>query len=128
MHPEIDQRLVRWAQWMASDRIRLGYPRQSAFVAAMQGGSGRFVGMSDEQAWPICEAVRTLSPPLREVVECYYCRMPRSSATEIARHLHCCRQTVYARLDRAHAVLLGTISTRVPASSVSDGNSAKKTA
>lgn len=109
MIAHIDQQLTYWARWMVADRVRLGYPRQSAFVAAISGARGRFVGLSDEQAWPICEAVRTLPPPLREVVECYYCHMPRSSAGEIARHLNCCRQTVYARLDRAHLSLLSDL-------------------
>lgn len=106
----IDHQLTQWARWLRSDRVRLGYPRQSAFVVAIGGAHGKELTLPDDDALLLCQAVQALPPDLREVVDCYYCRMVEKSSEEIAQKLGCCRQTVYVRLGKAHAALLGNLN------------------
>lgn len=109
MLPYIDDQLTRWEVWLRSDKIRLGYPRQSAFVRAMA-SKGDLPPLPDEEALLMCAAIRALDPTLRVTVETYYHTMKHSTVAGIARQLGCSRQTVHDRISRAHVCILGLLN------------------
>lgn len=107
MIPYIDSQLIRWAEWLRTGNTRLGYPSQSAFVSAMGGGGGQPVVMPDDDAMAINRAVAALDPELKTVVDCVYRTMRGCTGEAIAEYLGCHRDTVYARLHRAHVAVMG---------------------
>lgn len=102
MIPYINTILDQWGLWARSGREQLGYPKQSAFMRLALPSRGGGVVVCDEEAMRINRAVQSLEPELRTLVELFYIRMRSCDAGSIAKSLHCCRDTVYARLHRAH--------------------------
>ena len=109
MIPHIDEQLARWEAWLRSGKTRLGYPAQSAFVAAMAAAGDQQTPLPDEEALHLCAAVRALDPVLRITVETCYRTLRGRPVKEIARALGCSRQTVHDRISRAHVHILGSL-------------------
>lgn len=105
MIPYINTLLDQWGLWARTGRERLGYPKQSSFMRLAPPGGGAGSGsviVCDDEAMRINRAVQSLDPELRTLVELFYIRMRSCDAGSIAKAQHCCRDTVYARLHRAH--------------------------
>lgn len=103
----INNRLNDWARWllMRSDGGQ-GYPGQSAFVR-LAGGTkpGAYIPPGlDEDAWEVEQAVQSLKPELKLVVQAFYCHT--GTVEQKAKECHCHRDTMYARLDRAHGLIM----------------------
>ncbi len=109
MIPYINDQLELWAAWCRSGRTRLGYPRAAAFVRAGEGSGGQAMTLPDSRGLEIEHAVQTLDHELRELVTLFYVRMRSCPTAEIAKALHCSRDTVYARLHRAHLGVMETL-------------------
>lgn len=109
MIPYINSRLDQWGLWALSGRERVGYPKRSAFMRLVPGASGPVLEMCDDEAMQVNRAVQVLDGDLRAVVDALYVRMRSCDAETIARHLHCCRDTLYARLHRAHLRIMEAI-------------------
>jgi len=105
----INAQLNLWAEWERTGHTRLGYPGHAAFVTAM-GGAGSSCAMSDDRGVAMSRAVSALPPELFAVVDNVYRRMKTCTADQIARHLGCHRDTLYARLHRAHTAILGSLN------------------
>jgi len=106
----INTQLNHWAQWVRSGKVRLGYPREAAFMRPLRGG--RPADINDDDAMDIERAVqglRTLAPEQHRVVELFYLRMPSAGGDVIAGLLGCSRDTVYARLHRAHLSIMESL-------------------
>ncbi len=97
----INGRLNQWGLWCLSGREKTGFPKQSAFMrlAPSKGGA---LAICDDEAMQINRAVQRLEGELRQVVDLFYIRMRSCEAGSIARVLKCHRDTLYARLHRAH--------------------------
>lgn len=102
MIPYINDQLELWAAWCRGGRARLGYPRQTAFVRAGEAPGGQAITLPDSRGLELEHAVQTLDAGLREVVTLFYLRMRSCPGEQIAQALGCSRDTVYARLHRAH--------------------------
>lgn len=109
MIPYINSRLDQWGLWALSGRERVGYPRRSAFMRLVPAGGGPLLMLCDEESMQINRAVQSLDGQLRAVVDAFYVRMRSCDGEAIARHLHCCRDTLYARLHRAHLRVMDAI-------------------
>lgn len=112
MIPYINALLDQWGLWARTGRERLGYPKQSSFMRlAPPGGGGGLGGVivCDDEAMRINRAVQSLDPDLRTLVELFYVRMRSCDAGSIAKAQHCCRDTVYARLHRAHVKVMESL-------------------
>ena len=96
----INIQLSLWGQWSRGGHTRLGYPGKAAFV--MQGGGGSPPILADDLAMDLDRSVRGLPPDLRRTVELFYLKMRDFPVESIAKELHVCRDTVYARLHKAH--------------------------
>lgn len=109
----INDRLNHWAQWRIQ-RVQgaEGYPRQSAFARLGGGGeidySTRLPPDVNEQAWEVEQAVQALQPELKQCVMVFYCEV--GTAEQKAKDCRCCRDTLYARLDRAHGKILDILN------------------
>lgn len=113
----INTQLNHWATWIKSGRAHLGYPGKASFVGAYCGTPGQQALINDEEGMAMSKAVNALDPSLKETVMCFYVTMTSCTATEIARHLCCSRDTVYERIHRAHVQIMGylnDIATGVP--------------
>lgn len=106
----VNSRLVSWAEWVASGRkvVGLGYPSQCAYTRmAAHGGQHRGAEF-DEDAWEVEQAVNRLDNDLQQMVMEFY--LSTTTVEIMARNLHCHRDTVYARLHRAHHEILGHLN------------------
>lgn len=109
MIPYIDTQLNMWAAWRAvGNCIARGYPRCAAFLATA-GGRGGQVDLSDGAAADIDRAVSKLPADQKAVVMRVYVHMRSYPAESIARDLGCARDTLYARLHRAHVAILESL-------------------
>lgn len=97
----IHTRMLTWADWVARGRriTGLGYPTRSAFYNTPSGG-GLMTPIVDEHAWLLEKAIQALDPYLRETVAQFY--LHAGTVDTHAKVLRCSRDTVYARLHRAH--------------------------
>lgn len=109
MIPYINHKLNQWGLWCRSGRDRVGYPRRAAFMRLVPDSSGVGVTIGDDEAMQINRAVQRLDGELRQVVDLFYIRMRSCDAGSIARTLRCCRDTLYARLHRAHVLVMDAI-------------------
>jgi DNA-directed RNA polymerase specialized sigma24 family protein len=109
----INQQLNEWGLWsMSGGRVTLGYPHQAPYCRLMPrsaSGGSAVSSLADDEAMRIERAVRALPPDLRRLVVIFYVKMRSAPAESIAKHLHCCRDTVYARLHRAHVLVMGEL-------------------
>lgn len=107
MLPHIDAQLTAWAAWLSTGKTRLGYPRQAAFARAMGGGRSTPPMIDDEAGMAICTAIAALDPQQRELLEAWYRSTTLCTATALARHFGVSRDTIYARMDRIHVLIMG---------------------
>ncbi len=105
----INEKLNQWGLWCLSGRARVGYPKRAAFMRLVPSESTGSVLICDDEAMQINRAVQRLEGELRQVVDLFYIRMRSCEAGSIARVLRCHRDTVYARLHRAHVVVSGAL-------------------
>lgn len=105
----INEKLNQWGLWCLSGRERIGYPKQAAFLRLMPSSGAGCLEMCDDEAMQVNRAVQRLDRDLRRVVDLFYIKMRSCPAESIARDLKCSRDTVYARLHRAHLVVMGAI-------------------
>jgi DNA-directed RNA polymerase specialized sigma24 family protein len=105
----INQRLDQWGLWCRTGRERAGYPKRAAFMRLVPATGGGDVVICDDEAMQINRAVQSLDSELREVVDLYYIKMRSCPAGTIARSLRCHRDTLYARLHRAHLLVMDAI-------------------
>ena len=105
----IDHKLNQWGLWCRSGRNHLGFPARAAFMRLVPNKGGAQVEICDEEAMQINRAVQCLDSGGRLVVELFYVRMRNSGADQIAKELHCCRDTLYARLHRAHVAVMEAV-------------------
>ena len=105
MIPYIDTQLNLWSAWLRTGRENLGYPRQAAHLNG-QGGRGRPAEISDSLAGDLDRAVNALRDDQKQVVRLVYVEMRNHPAEAIARSLGCHRDTLYARLHRAHVCIM----------------------
>lgn len=105
----INEKLNQWGLWCLSGREQIGYPKRAAFMRLVPSASAREVTVCDEEAMQINRAVQRLDAELRLVVDLFYIRMRSCDAGSVARVLKCHRDTVYARLHRAHLVVMDAI-------------------
>lgn len=107
----INDRLNQWALWLLQRTGGgLGYPHQSAFTRMAGGGRCTTYISPDinERAWEIEKAVQSLRVELKECVIVFYCKP--GTIEQKLRELGCSRFTLYARLDRAHALILDALN------------------
>jgi len=104
----VNHRLNQWARWIATGRkVRgLGYP--SCISWARTPGSGNGSPEFDEDAYSTDQAVRALPAELKDIVERFYLRY--GDVGTLMEHYGCCRDTIYARLHRAHQHMLGSLN------------------
>lgn len=110
MIPHINDLMNVWAEWVLTGRrvVGLDYPSQCAFTRlAPASGQARGASFNDD-AWLVENAVQSLAPDLKRVVMVFY--LQNATAEQMARDLHCSRDTLYARLHRAHTEVMGYIS------------------
>lgn len=109
----IKRRLVQWAEWsLQRDSGGLGFPRECPYtrMQARSGTGGFFSPDIDVDAMEIEEAVRDLPDHLRLTIRVFY--VAPGTIEQKARDLGCCRQRVYGRIERAHAMILGWLNLR----------------
>lgn len=107
----INGRLNQWARWTVQKVSGgLGYPHRSAFtrLAADGGFSSRVAPDVNELAWEIEQTVQALSPELKECVIVFYCQT--GTIEQKLRDCHCCKRTLYYRLDRAHDLIMDMLN------------------
>lgn len=103
MIPYINDKLNQWGLWAKSGRANLGYPKRAAFMRLVPRESlGATLMICDDEAMSLNRAVQTLDRDLRDVVDLFYVKMRSCDGESIAKALHCHRDTMYARLHRAH--------------------------
>lgn len=106
----VNTRLNGWAEWVASGKrvVGLGYPSQCSYTRLS--GRSDCVGSPefDEDAWEMEQAVQRLPADLKQLVIVFY--LETSSGEQKAKRLHCHRDTMYSRLNRAHNELLGHLN------------------
>ena len=106
MIPYINTLLDQWGLWSLDGRFKVGYPKQSSFMRLVPSEGRVGVMICDEQAMQINRAVQALDGELRMLVDLFYIRLRNSGAEQVAKAQHCCRDTVYARLHRAHVQVM----------------------
>lgn len=108
MIPHINDRLNKWARWVAIGRkVRgLGYPSVVAFARTI--GTGHGEPEFDEDAWEVDQACRALPAELRDLIALFYTRV--ETVESIARKHGCSRDTIYVRLHTAHIHILGSLN------------------
>lgn len=106
----INDRLNAWARWVMSRAGGgLGFPKQVAFSRLSGGGPGSQLPAGlDENAYEVEQAVQTLRPELKQAVQAFYCSV--GTVEQKAKDCHCCRDTLYSRLDRAHGLILDVLN------------------
>ena len=109
MLTHIDAQLTAWAAWLSTGKTRLGYPRQAAFARAMGGGHSSAPTIDDETGMAICTAIAALDPQSRELLDAWYRSTSLCTGTALARHFGVSRDTIYARMDRIHVQLMGSL-------------------
>jgi hypothetical protein len=104
---EIERRLLNWARWKAGESRtgRIGYARTNWGADVGTRGCYREarIPTSDCEAEETDRAIAALTPfELRETVSVYYLS---SGEKEALWRLQCARQTMHARIGRAHLAL-----------------------
>lgn len=111
MIPYVNNRLNQWARWIATGRkVRgLGYP--SAVAYARTPGSGSGSPDFDEDAWEVDRAWRALQEPHGDLFVLVFNFYTRNETVErLAMRHGCSRDTVYARLQQSHQIILGHLN------------------
>lgn len=105
----INHRLVCWAEWAARrDDGAIGFPRQSHYTKAFLSHSRGNIEEINEDAMEMERAYLALKAErvqLSDAVFEFYRKT--GSAEHKARHLHVCKDTLYARLHQAHVWMMG---------------------
>lgn len=114
----INSLLDQWGLWAKDGRDRVGYPKQAAFMRLVPSGGHRTVMICDDEAMRINRAVQSLDEELRHVVDLFYIKMRNCDVGSIAKDQHCCRDTIYARLHRAHVKIMEALQDDAAAASV----------
>ena len=105
----INEKLSQWGLWCLSGRARVGYPKRAAFMRLVPSSGANSVTICDDEAMQVNRAVQKLDRELRQVVDLFYIRMRSCDVGSIARVLKCHRDTIYARLHRAHVVVMDAL-------------------
>lgn len=105
----INEKLNQWGLWCLSGRARVGYPKRAAFMRLVPSSGANSVTICDDEAMQVNRAVQKLDRELRRVVDLFYIRMRSCDVGSIARVLKCHRDTIYARLHRAHVVVMDAL-------------------
>ena len=112
IHTYVDARLSRWAAWYHSG-TKPGPKRISSWwgpmilnrsVAQGNGGVAR-ISFDPTECEETDRAVRHLGAELHAVIVEYW--LKGGTVEQKCRALHCCKQTLYNRIERAKAELLG---------------------
>jgi len=107
----IKTRMQQWAEWAAMrESGALGYPRECSYtrMQARSGSSGFHSPDIDMEAMEIEDAVRVLPEYLRATVREYYVK--GGTVEQKAKVLCCHRDTLYARINQAHLIISGWLS------------------
>lgn len=105
----INEKLNQWGLWCVSGRDRVGYPKRAAFMRLVPSGGAGNMTICDDDAMQLNRAVQRLDRETRQVVDLFYIKMRSCDAGSIARVLKCHRDTLYARLHRAHVLVMDAI-------------------
>ncbi len=97
----INDRLNRLAAWQRTGNPRLGYASHTPFADAPR-RPHQAMPLPDDEALVLERAVAALPPELLDVVVVFYRSMVNCTAEQMAQALGIHRDTLYARLHRAH--------------------------
>lgn len=103
MIQDINDKLVRWADWQANGHRAIGLGYSPCTLSRMMGGSPSTLPADpilDIESINTDRAVSDLPDELQKVVVVYY--LKPGTQTQKARDCHCSRRTFYVRLDNAH--------------------------
>lgn len=105
----INEKLNQWGLWCISGRAKVGYPKRAAFMCLVPSAGLGTLTICDDEAMQINRAVQRLDRDLRLLVDLFYIRMRSCDGELVARVLKCHRDTLYARLHRAHLLVMDAI-------------------
>lgn len=106
----INHRYNTWASWCIRGRDNgLGYPKACNFTRLTPGSGTGFQPTMNEDAWEVEQCVARLEPAEQHLVKLFYLT-PSVNVAQVARELHCARDTVYARLHTVHNKTLGWLN------------------
>lgn len=99
---DIEQRMVRWAEWLLrGDGGGLGFPRECSYTRMQQrGGDGGYSIDVDIESAETEKAVQALEPDLKQAVQVYY--LANATRATQAQYLKCHVRTMERRVERAH--------------------------
>lgn len=110
---DIDEKLVRWAQWQANGHRAIGLGYSPCTLSRMVGGSASTVPFDpiiDIESMNVDRAVSELPNELKEVIVVWY--LKPGTTTQKARDCKCSRATFYNRISSAHTRIARSIETR----------------
>lgn len=102
----INSRLNIWAQWsLQRTSGGLGFPSECPYTRlAARTSNGLTSPAINEEAWLVEKAVQSLPDYLKETVRVFY--IGKGTVEQKAKDLRCSRDTVYARIERAHGQIM----------------------
>ena len=102
----IKQRMLQWADWvMKRESGGLGYPRECPYTRMRGGNSAGYYSPDvDLEAMEVEKGVQLLPVDIKRCVREYYLRI--GTIESKAKRLHIHRDTIYARIERAHGFIL----------------------
>lgn len=110
---DIDEKLIRWAQWQANGHRAIGLGYSPCTLSRMVGGSASTVPFDpiiDIESMNVDRAVSNLPGELKDVIVAHY--LKPGTVAQKARDCRCARRTFYERIDNAHARIARDIETR----------------
>lgn len=110
MIKEINDKLIRWADWQANGHRAVGLGYSPCTLSRMMGGSPSTLPADpiiDIESINTDRAISELPGELKEVVIVYY--LKQGTQSQKARDCHCSRATFYVRLDNAHLRILQSL-------------------
>lgn len=97
----INTRCAQWAAWRRrKDDNGLGFPRECPYTRLQARGGSGYNHVTDEAAWEIECAVRSLDDQLKKVIEVIY--LGKGTSRDKARDCRCAESTMFERVHRAH--------------------------
>ncbi len=119
MIPYVNTRLMLWSEWaLRRDSGALGFPRQCAYTRLVQrsGGAG-FAPDFDSDAYQTDNALLQIKKRDKDLfnITCLFygvriqkgkCKIYSGNAVSIAQEFGLSRDTIYARLDKSHRIIL----------------------
>lgn len=108
---DIERRLLNWCEWRLGGRSGgLGFASVN-ILSIVRGGNGSAAIVQSDEPVETDAAVRALPDDIRAAVEVWYL-VGHVGASEKARRLGCCSQTLYRRRDEAHRLISIWLSSR----------------